>query len=210
MPRVRRRRAHPSAARARRSSFPLVLVLAAAISAFVTPSFAAKTSLLPELVGEDERVLSEANALLQGAQRITLPRPGARRRTDRRDRGGERAAPRRAVVRLRLPARPHFRSASRARRARRRVARSRCGLPRPRPRPTAAAVERGLIIGDVAWIVLFAAMPVLVIAQFGEIQRSSADPGAPRGIGAVAGNVIAFPTATALDRLSSRASASSR
>ena len=53
-------------------SFPLLLVLVAAISAFITPSFASKTSILPDLVGEDEAVLGEANALLQGANRITL------------------------------------------------------------------------------------------------------------------------------------------
>ena len=48
------------------------MALAAASAAFVTHSFAAKSTLVPEVVGEDERVLSEANALLQGAQRITI------------------------------------------------------------------------------------------------------------------------------------------
>ena len=87
-------------------SFPLILVIAAAISAFVTPSFAAKTSLVPELVGEDERALSEANALLQGAQRITLfLGPGARRRADRGHRRRERPDPGRRLVRRRVRAR---------------------------------------------------------------------------------------------------------
>ena len=53
-------------------SFPLIVAIAAASAAFVTHSFAAKSTLVPEVVGEDERVLSEANALLQGAQRITI------------------------------------------------------------------------------------------------------------------------------------------
>ena len=53
-------------------SFPLLLALVAAVTAVAVPSFASKTSILPELVGEDERVLTEANALVQGAMRITL------------------------------------------------------------------------------------------------------------------------------------------
>jgi MFS family permease len=53
-------------------SFPLLLALVAGISAVATPSFASKASILPELVGEDEQRLTEANALLQVANRITI------------------------------------------------------------------------------------------------------------------------------------------
>jgi MFS family permease len=53
-------------------SFPLLLAIVAAIGAFATPSIASKQTLLPELVGEDERTLTEANALLQGANRLTM------------------------------------------------------------------------------------------------------------------------------------------
>jgi MFS family permease len=53
-------------------SFPVLLALVAAIGAFATPAIASKQSLMPELVGEDERTLTEANALLQGANRLTM------------------------------------------------------------------------------------------------------------------------------------------
>ena len=53
-------------------SFPLLLVLVFAIGAFGTPSFVSKAAILPEIVGEDEGVLGEANALLQGSMRIAL------------------------------------------------------------------------------------------------------------------------------------------
>ena len=53
-------------------SFPLLLVLVFAVGAFGTPSFVSKASILPEIVGEDEGVLGEANALLQAAMRIAL------------------------------------------------------------------------------------------------------------------------------------------
>ena len=51
-------------------SFPLLLVLVFGVGVFATPSFASKTSLLPDLVGEDESRLGEANALLQTANRL--------------------------------------------------------------------------------------------------------------------------------------------
>jgi hypothetical protein len=53
-------------------SFGLLLVLVGATGAFITPSFASKSSILPDLVGEDERVLAEANALLQAANRLAM------------------------------------------------------------------------------------------------------------------------------------------
>jgi MFS family permease len=53
-------------------SFPLLLVLVFAVGAFGTPSFVSKAAVLPEIVGEDEGVLGEANALLQAAMRIAL------------------------------------------------------------------------------------------------------------------------------------------
>jgi MFS family permease len=53
-------------------AFPLLLALVFAIGAFGTPSFVSKAAILPEIVGEDEGVLGEANALLQAAMRISL------------------------------------------------------------------------------------------------------------------------------------------
>lgn len=53
-------------------TFPVLLTIVFAVGAFGTPSFAAKAAILPELVGEDEGRLAEANALLQIAQRAPL------------------------------------------------------------------------------------------------------------------------------------------
>ena len=53
-------------------SFPALLALVFAVGAFGTPSFASKAAILPDLVGEDEGVLGEANALLQIAQRLSF------------------------------------------------------------------------------------------------------------------------------------------
>ncbi|MEX2210445.1 MAG: MFS transporter [Gaiellaceae bacterium] len=53
-------------------SFPLLLVLVFAVGTFGVPSFASKAALLPQIVGEDEGVLGEANALLQISNRVSF------------------------------------------------------------------------------------------------------------------------------------------
>ena len=52
-------------------SFPVLLALVASVGFFATPSYASATVLIPELVGEDEARLSQANALFQIANRLT-------------------------------------------------------------------------------------------------------------------------------------------
>jgi MFS family permease len=53
-------------------SFPLLLVLVFAVGAPFTPYQTAQVVILPELVGSDKRLLTRANSLLLGANRITL------------------------------------------------------------------------------------------------------------------------------------------
>jgi MFS family permease len=53
-------------------SFPLLLAISFAFGLFWAPYFAAQRAALPELLGEDEVLVSEANAFLQAAQRVTL------------------------------------------------------------------------------------------------------------------------------------------
>jgi MFS family permease len=48
-------------------SFPLLLVLVAAIGCFWAPYFAAQRTILPELLGDDERTLAQANSVVEGA-----------------------------------------------------------------------------------------------------------------------------------------------
>ncbi|MDP8910863.1 MAG: MFS transporter, partial [Actinomycetota bacterium] len=183
-------------------SFPLLLVLVAAISAFATPSFASKTSILPDLVGEDEAVLGEANALLQGASRITMIAGPALAGTliavigatnvllvdavtfavgfalvARFVRGGDRVEhdeeSRSLLAGLRFVARHRL------------------------LRPWTAT----LVVGDVAWLVMFAAMPVLVLARFGEEPQLLGWIWGGWGLGAVLGSVVAFRIVAGVDRL---------
>ncbi len=53
-------------------SFPLLLVIAFAFGIFWAPYFAAQRAALPELLGEDEVLVGEANAFLQASQRVTM------------------------------------------------------------------------------------------------------------------------------------------
>jgi hypothetical protein len=51
-------------------SFPLLLVLVALVGCFNAPYFGAQRVVLPELVGEDERVVAQANAFVEGGGRL--------------------------------------------------------------------------------------------------------------------------------------------
>ena len=49
----------------------LLLVLVALVGVFIAPSFAAQRLVLPELVGENETVVAQANAVFEGVLRAT-------------------------------------------------------------------------------------------------------------------------------------------
>ena len=51
-------------------TFPLLLVLVAAIGCFLAPYFSAQRLILPELLGDDERTVALGNALLEGVPRM--------------------------------------------------------------------------------------------------------------------------------------------
>src|ERR687887_581037 len=53
-------------------SFPLLLMLVFFLGAFSAGYFGAQRAVVPEVLGEDERLVGKANAYLQGATRITL------------------------------------------------------------------------------------------------------------------------------------------
>jgi MFS family permease len=53
-------------------TFPVLLAVAFALGALGAPYFAAQKVIVPELIGEDEQRVSEANALFQGATRTTI------------------------------------------------------------------------------------------------------------------------------------------
>jgi MFS family permease len=52
-------------------SFPLLLACVALIGVFIAPHFSAQRLILPDLVGEDERAVTRANAIIEGVQRST-------------------------------------------------------------------------------------------------------------------------------------------
>ena len=52
-------------------SFPLLLVIVALVGVFIAPYFASQRLILPELVGDEEHVVAQANAVVEGAQRAT-------------------------------------------------------------------------------------------------------------------------------------------
>jgi MFS family permease len=183
-------------------SFPLILVIAAATASFITHSFAAKTSLVPELVGEDERVLSEANALLQGAQRITIFLGPALAGVLIASIGATSVLLLDAisfaigfVIVLTLV--PHVGRIEQDAESRGLAAGLRFVARDRLLRPWTIAV----IVGDVGWLVLFAAMPVLVIERFGEDPALLGWIWGAWGLGAVVGNVVSFRTVASSDRL---------
>jgi MFS family permease len=53
-------------------SFPLLLAIVFVSGVFWAPYFAAQRAALPELLGEDEALVGDANAFLQATQRVTL------------------------------------------------------------------------------------------------------------------------------------------
>jgi MFS family permease len=58
-----------------------------------------------------------------------------------------------------------------------------------------------VVIGDVGWLVLFAAMPVLVLTRFGEQPELLGWIWGGWGLGAVLGSVVAFRIVGSIDRL---------
>jgi MFS family permease len=50
-------------------TFPLLLGVVAMFGVFIAPYFASQRLILPELLGDDERVVGQANAVFEGAQR---------------------------------------------------------------------------------------------------------------------------------------------
>jgi MFS family permease len=183
-------------------SFPLLLGLVAAISAFTTPSFASKTTILPDLVGEDERVLTEANALLQAANRITLvlgpPLAGVlialvgATNVLLIDAATFLAGFALVALFVRGGGRVEQDEQSRGL-----AAGLRFLVRDPLLRPWSIAV----IVGDAAWLVLFAAMPVLVLSRFGEQPALLGWIWGGWGLGAVLGSVVAFRVGARFDRL---------
>jgi predicted MFS family arabinose efflux permease len=175
-------------------SFGALVAVAFGLGALSAPYFAAQRVIVPELLGEDEMQVSRASALFQGATRVTmLLGPVV---------GGLLIASLSAPAVLVVDAATYF------------VAVALIGLLVPRPQPLAeeGAEGRGIrdgfrflarepllrlwtpifSLGDAAWAAFFVSVPVLVVARFDADPRVAGWLLASFGVGAVAGNVVAF------------------
>jgi MFS family permease len=185
-------------------SFPLLLVLVFGVGVFATPSFASKTSLLPDLVGEEESRLGEANALLQTANRLAslLGPPiagvliGVFGATEVLliDAATFAAGFLLTLTLVHAPglvAEPDAPKEHAFRAVYRFISRD------PLLRPWTVV----LVLGDVMWLALFAVLPVLVLERFGDRPAVVGLTFAGFGLGAVAGGVIAFRLVGSIDRV---------
>jgi len=174
-------------------AFGALIVLAFLLGALAGPYNAAQKVIVPELIGEDEAVVGQANALFQGATRITmLLGPVV---------GGVLIAAIDAPTVLVVDAATYV------------VAATLVVLFVPRPEALPATgedlgVRRGLrflvrekllriwipvfALGDAAWTAFFVSVPVLVVARFDADPRVAGWLLASFGVGAVLGNVIAY------------------
>ena len=174
-------------------AFAPIVVLAFLLGALGGPYFAAQKVILPELLGEDEALVGRANALFQGATRITmLLGPVV---------GGILIATVSAPWALVVDAGTYVVSAAIVLTL----------VPRPEPLPPAdedVGARRGLrfltqepllrlwiplfALGDTAWTAFFVSVPVLVVVRVDAAPRIAGWLLASFGVGAVVGNVAAY------------------
>lgn len=174
-------------------SFAALLFLAFALGGLSAPYFAAQRVIVPELLGEDERRISEANALFQGATRLTLLLgPVA---------GGALIAAFDAPIVLVIdgltyvvaflivagfvPQRPPVADEAAD-------TSIRAGIRFLLREPLLRLWNPIFALGDAAWTAFFVTVPVLVVARYGADPRIAGWLLASFGVGAVVGNFVAY------------------
>jgi MFS family permease len=174
-------------------TFAALLAIAFLLGAVSAPYFAAQKVIVPELLGEDEQRVSEANALFQGATRVTLllgPVVGgvliaAIDATSVLVVDAATYVVALALVAGFIPKRPPLVSDDEDRGIR-------AGLRFLLREPVLRVWNLAFAIGDAAWIAFFAAVPVLVLERFDADPRIAGLLFAGFGLGAVIGNAIAY------------------
>jgi MFS family permease len=175
-------------------SFGVVVGAAVVLGALTGPYFAAQRMIVPELLGEDEALVSKASALFQGATRVTLLLGPVI--------GGVLIAAVSApavlivdaatyVVSVALvagfvPRRPPLEAEEGQDRS------LRAGLRFLRREPLLRVWMPLFALGDAAWAGFFVAVPVLVVTRFGSDPRVAGLLLASFGAGAVVGNVVSY------------------
>ena len=174
-------------------SFPVLLVVAFTLGSFTAPYFSAQKVIVPELLGEGEQEVTDANALFQAANRTTIlagPVLGGILI-------GAIGAPSVLLVDAAsyvvsvllvtafVPRRPPVERAPEHRQVR-------AGLRFLVRDPLLRVWWPMFALGDAAWTAFFVTVPVLVLARFGHNPQLAGWLFASFGIGAVIGNVISF------------------
>jgi hypothetical protein len=174
-------------------SYPLLLGLVFAEGALAAPYFAAQRVIVPELLGEEEQVVGRANALLQGASRITLLLGPAAAGVLIAWVGAASVLVIDAatfgvsflLVGLLLPSVAPAQQDDSARGLF-------VGLRYFARDPLLRAWGAMIVIVDASWIVLFTGIPVLVFEEYGREAVTAGWIIGAFGAGAIAGNVIAY------------------
>ncbi|MGZ4320075.1 MAG: MFS transporter [Gaiellaceae bacterium] len=174
-------------------SFGVLAAVAFALGAFSAPYFAAQKVIVPELLGEGEQEVTDANALFQAANRTTIllgPVLGGVLI-------GVIGAPSVLLVdaasylvavllvTVFVPKRPPVEQAPEHRRVR-------AGLRFLARDRLLRVWWPAFALGDAAWTAFFVTIPVLVLARFGHEPQIAGWLFASFGIGALVGNGISF------------------
>jgi len=174
-------------------TFPILLAVAFAIGAFAAPYFAAQKVIVPELLGEDEERITEAQALFQAATRATLLAGPALAGILIGIVGAtsvlliDAATYLVAVVLVAafVPHRPPVPQEAEH-------ANLRAGLRFIKQDRLLRVWWPTFAVGDAAWTAFFVAVPVLVLTRFGHHPGLVGLLIASFGVGALVGNAISF------------------
>jgi len=174
-------------------TYPILLVVAFGLGAFAAPYFAAQKMIVPELLGEDEERITEAQALFQAATRATLLAGPALAGILIGIVGATSvllidAATYLVAVLLVAGFVPHRPPAAQEDEHRD----LRAGFRFIKQDRLLRVWWPTIAVGDAAWTAFFVAVPVLVLTRFGHHPGIVGLLIASFGVGALAGNVIAF------------------
>jgi MFS family permease len=174
-------------------SFGVLLMIAFALGAFSAPYFAAQKVIVPELLGEQEQKVAEANALFQAATRTTLLAGpvlagiliGAIGATSVLVIDAGTYVVSVLLVTAFVPGRRPVEQEPEHRQIR-------AGLRFAARDPLLRVWWPAFWFGDAAWTAFFVTVPVLVLARFGHEPAIAGWLFASFGVGAVIGNAISF------------------
>jgi len=174
-------------------SFPVLPMVAFGLGAATAPYFAAQKVIVPELLGEDEQLVTKANALLQAATRATLLAGpvlagvliGVIGATSVLLVDAATYVVSALLIAVFVPQREPVAEGREDRDIRR-------GLRFIVRDPLLRVWTFAFAFGDAAWTAFFVAVPVLVISRFGHDPKIAGWLFASFGVGAVVGNVFSY------------------